>query len=541
MDVGLRFLGWLVCVRDMYTDAGSLPQMMQVFPAIFPGADEWGWNAVAAAPVYDASIGAWTFMSMETGSSSTGASLQMLDEGQEKVASAMAMAASQMPSPMVAPADENTGRRRRRGRRNRHRHGKPAGVESPLSDQDEAEEEAPEAAEKSSNLSTGDLSAFPPLPHAGGDTSSSRKSHRIGAWGQRAESVPDSSNLSMIVEDMTTTLESGAAQAAPLEVASPAMEEKRLLLASQDACASGVVSCPLATPCTVKQLGESENLCTEFGMLLASHTADKDDAILDWVSQDVVQLALSQLGCRLVQKLLDVLGSAGRDRLVAKLAASTVALYESPYGNHVLTKAIEVMPSAALTPIIEQVESKGYWEVARHSFGCRVLERLIEHCKEDQMRGVIDQLVRRAEELCRHKFGNFVIQHLLEHGEDHRKAAVVERLLPYMSYLSMHRTASHVVQQALNYAGSEGQLAIVQALLHAQGDNALVEVAASRYGSYVVEELSHLRCMWVAEEVRRRLTEAPVHLRSSTSFKRVAATYGMALTCENDACSEAKP
>lgn len=280
---------------------------------------------------------------------------------------------------------------------------------------------------------------------------------------------------------------------------------------------------------SVKQLCENEDLCTQCCALLEKSAAEQEDAIAEWILPDVLEMALSQYGCRVVQKLLDKLRSHGRDRLVAKLGESTVALYESPNGNHVLTKAIEVMPSSALTLIIKQVESKGFWEVARHNFGCRVLERLIEHCKEDQMRDLIDKLVDSAPDLCRHKFSNFVIQHLLEHGEVHRRVAVVERLLPIMPYLSMHRTASHVVQQALNYSSKEAQIAIVHALLQAQGSFSIVEVAASRYGSYVVEELHHNGSSWVVCEVRRRLLEAPVHLRGSAAFKRVAAKYQLSM------------
>ena len=71
--------------------------------------------------------------------------------------------------------------------------------------------------------------------------------------------------------------------------------------------------------------------------------------------------------------------------------------------------------------------------------GCRVLERLLEHCPTEQtaplveeapgcvaLRGIawLDgvappcprQVLAGAPQLCRHTFGNFVVQHVLEHG-----------------------------------------------------------------------------------------------------------------------------
>merc|ERR1712039_887699 len=111
----------------------------------------------------------------------------------------------------------------------------------------------------------------------------------------------------------------------------------------------------------------------------------KNREIFEWMRGNLQALAISKCGCRVVQKLLEVLGREDRDMLVGELVSSTVDLYESPWGNHVLTKVVEVMPSASLGPIVEQIEHKGYRVVARHKFGCRVLERLIEHATEKEM------------------------------------------------------------------------------------------------------------------------------------------------------------
>merc|ERR1740139_1532410 len=105
---------------------------------------------------------------------------------------------------------------------------------------------------------------------------------------------------------------------------------------------------------------------------------------------------------------------------------------------------------------------------------------------------MVDEFVNRSEELSRHQYGNFVIQHLLEHGSCFRRAGVLQRLLPFLPYLSTHRTASHVVQQALNHSSAEGRQALVEALLQAEPPYMLVQLAASRYGSYVVEALHNV-------------------------------------------------
>merc|ERR1712100_32989 len=90
-------------------------------------------------------------------------------------------------------------------------------------------------------------------------------------------------------------------------------------------------------------------------------------------------------------------------------------LYQSPHGNHVVTKIITVMPPTALQSLILELQGRVV-NVARHQYGCRLLERLLEHCPVNQVACVIEELLSDAEPLCRHPYGNFVMQHIFEHG-----------------------------------------------------------------------------------------------------------------------------
>lgn len=159
--------------------------------------------------------------------------------------------------------------------------------------------------------------------------------------------------------------------------------------------------------------------------------------------------------------------------------------------------------------------------------GSRVLERLMEHGTEDQMCTLVDQCIELAEELSRHPFGIFFIQSLLEHGAQHRRETIVQQLLPFVPKLAVHRTARHVVQKTLNYSDEAGRVAIAQKLLSAQSPS-LEEVADSRYGSYVVEELRNIFGLeGPGADVQIRLEHALPELRHSPFFARVAGTFGL--------------
>lgn len=251
-----------------------------------------------------------------------------------------------------------------------------------------------------------------------------------------------------------------------------------------------------------------------------------------WVEGDNLRaMALSKDTCREVQRRLEEASGPVRDAIFAALVPHTVELYESPHGNHCLTKAIEVMPSQSLGPLIQQIESRGVLAVAKHRFGCRLMERLTEHCTKREMASLINVFIQSAEELARHDYGNFVIQHLLEHGDEDSRIAVLQRLLPNLPMLSMHRKASHVVQCALKFCSMDAQRAIVESILRAQSPYSLEEIADSRYGSYVAEELlpamRYLEHPEPLQETLGRLAAALPDRQTSMYFIRVAARFGL--------------
>jgi hypothetical protein len=233
-----------------------------------------------------------------------------------------------------------------------------------------------------------------------------------------------------------------------------------------------------------------------------------------------------QHSSRLVQEMVTAAGPYQID-LLSVLEPYTEKLYDSPHGNHVLTKMVEVMPSATLGPVIARITGQAQ-AVARHRYGCRVLERLIEHCSPEQLAPLQEEVVAGSETLCRHPYGNFVIQHLLEHGSAALRCRILKCMLPVVPVLAVHRTASHGVQRALDHCDEVGQYAIIDAMLQGESPHSLAEIACSRYGSYVIEQLAgppfdkH-------PEVRKRLLEGCELLAGSQFGRRVAEKFEIPL------------
>jgi len=262
--------------------------------------------------------------------------------------------------------------------------------------------------------------------------------------------------------------------------------------------------------------------------LKAAMPKEEKEKILERLLEHAAALALKVHGCRVVQVALDVAGVTYIRKLLESLQSHVVELYESMHGNFVLARLIEKVPAANLGGVLAQLQAKGFEEVATHRYGCRVFERLIEHCTERDLQGLISEVLCKAEKLSQHPYGNFVVQHLLEHSISYR-SQLLKAILPYIPKLSRDRNGSHVVQRALSYSDQAGQRKIVSELLAASGENSLKAIAQNRYGSFVVEQLQELGGdeESPAAGVRESLEAGLSEILQTQFGVRVAETYGL--------------
>ncbi|KAJ6396207.1 hypothetical protein OIU77_021272 [Salix suchowensis] len=83
-------------------------------------------------------------------------------------------------------------------------------------------------------------------------------------------------------------------------------------------------------------------------------------------------------------------------------------------GNHVIQKCIESVPAEKINFIF----SAFCGEVATlsmHPYGCRVIQRVLEHCAyELQCEFIVDEILESVFILAQDQYGNYVTQHVLE-------------------------------------------------------------------------------------------------------------------------------
>eukprot|EP00435_Cladocopium_sp_Y103_P044808 s1143_g12.t1 len=224
----------------------------------------------------------------------------------------------------------------------------------------------------------------------------------------------------------------------------------------------------------------------------------------------VLHLAMeSESSSRAVQMALKVANRQTATELSLELSGHIAEVALSLHGNHVLQRAIEVLPAAKSHFIAEELHPRAT-EVARNVFGCRIFCRLLEQsatCEATQE--LIAKVLKDSEDLVQHQFGRFVAQAILEHGLDQQRHILAQALRTRVIDMAQHRNASHVIEKSLLYCSAVDRRALAVELLKqasSQEDSGVETLARTQYGGFVVKALLNLGGD-IEQEARRQLSE----------------------------------
>lgn len=190
--------------------------------------------------------------------------------------------------------------------------------------------------------------------------------------------------------------------------------------------------------------------------------------------------------CRVIQKALLVLDQASVCKIITELQdiEEVIPFIFDPNGNHVIQRAIQTMSNFAKSAadhgdidaavdlmnqikfIIDDVVAN-VEQLSKHRYGCRVVQRAIEHCQQEQRDEVLTKILACRRSLIEDQFGNYVIQQALSIGSEDVLTTIVLSLTEGDSIFkfSKHKYASNVVEAILNQAAHQHKEAILDALL----------------------------------------------------------------------------
>ncbi|KAK6137923.1 hypothetical protein DH2020_028336 [Rehmannia glutinosa] len=204
----------------------------------------------------------------------------------------------------------------------------------------------------------------------------------------------------------------------------------------------------------------------------------------------VLPLTLQMYGCRVIQKALEVVDTELQTQMVAELDGSVMKCVHDQNGNHVIQKCIECVPQDRIqfiiTPFLGQVVT-----LSTHPYGCRVIQRVLEHCADPKTLEIImDEIMGSVCKLAQDQYGNYVIQHVVQHGKPHERSAIITKLAGQIVKMSQQKFASNVIEKCLTFGGPDERKLLVNEMLGSTDENEpLQAMMKDPFGNYVVQKV----------------------------------------------------
>uniref|UniRef100_A0AC34GQL0 PUM-HD domain-containing protein n=1 Tax=Panagrolaimus sp. ES5 TaxID=591445 RepID=A0AC34GQL0_9BILA len=232
-------------------------------------------------------------------------------------------------------------------------------------------------------------------------------------------------------------------------------------------------------------------------------TPEQKDQLVDAIRGNVMKLALQMYGCRVIQKALESISSEQQMELLQEMNGEVLKCVKDQNGNHVVQKVIEKVEPPRLQFIIDSFitdKADSVCSLAKHPYGCRVIQRVLEHCSEEQKRPVLEHLHSNIDDLVLDQYGNYVIQHVIEHGSPSDRDRIVDAIKGDVLKHAQHKFASNVIEKCLTHGSNDHKNILISEVC---GDGSkptpLLEMMKDPFANYVVQKM-----LDVADSVHRR-------------------------------------
>ncbi|KAF8103972.1 hypothetical protein N665_0182s0078 [Sinapis alba] len=268
-------------------------------------------------------------------------------------------------------------------------------------------------------------------------------------------------------------------------------------------------------------------------------TPAQREELVKQLAGQMVSLSLQMYGCRVIQKALEVIDVDQKTELTRELDGNVLKCVRDQNGNHVIQKCIESMPASRIGFIIAAFRGQ-VATLSTHPYGCRVIQRILEHCSDDEeTRCIIDEILESAFALAHDQYGNYVTQHVLERGKPDERRQIIEKLTGNVVQMSQHKYASNVVEKCLEHADStERELLIEEIMGKSEEDNHLLAMMKDQYANYVVQKVLEISKDEQREILVQRMKIHLESLRKYTYGKHIVARFEQLFGEEIEASEE---
>jgi pumilio RNA-binding family len=149
-------------------------------------------------------------------------------------------------------------------------------------------------------------------------------------------------------------------------------------------------------------------------------------------------------------------------------------------------------------------------ELSSHPYGCRVVQRILEHWSINQKGVVLEELRKCCTELVQDCYGNYVIQFVMQHGWEADRAVLIHEVQQNLLEFSQHKFASNVVEKCLQYASKKDLDEMIWTI-----------IVRDPYANYVVQKVIDVSDERQRAAIMRYVKENIAQLRRYTYGKHI--------------------
>merc|ERR1719193_1029936 len=167
-------------------------------------------------------------------------------------------------------------------------------------------------------------------------------------------------------------------------------------------------------------------------------------------------------------------------------------------------------------------------------YGCRVIQRLLEHCDEGKLHVLLARIIASVAKLAKDKHGNYVVQCVLEHGRKEDKQQIIQVIREDFVAFANDKVSSNVVEKCFEVStvGPDAEYlkdereAMYQKVMGDATETAgspLEQLWHDRFGNYAVQcVIKHSRGE-DREALQQRIMAAEPSLKESPTGRHVIA------------------
>ncbi|KAK6263878.1 hypothetical protein SCA6_019312 [Theobroma cacao] len=264
-------------------------------------------------------------------------------------------------------------------------------------------------------------------------------------------------------------------------------------------------------------------------------SSEQRKELADQLVGNMLNFSLQMYGCRVIQKALEVIELDQKTQLVQELDGHIMKCVRDQNGNHVIQKCIECVPTYRIGFIISAFRGQ-VATLSTHPYGCRVIQRVLEHCSDEmQSQCIVDEILDAAYDLAQDQYGNYVTQHVLERGKPHERSHIISKLTGKIVQMSQHKYASNVVEKCLEYGDSTERELLVEEIIGQSDENdTLLTMMKDQFANYVVQKILDISNDRQREVLLGRVRVHLNALKKYTYGKHIAARFEQLFGEESD-------